>query len=48
MRNKPFSHIVQMLPRAEHVKANNSSEIKGNSFFEEMLALDQQVLKVLE
>jgi len=37
-----------MLSRTGIVKDVNPSEVKGNSFFEEMLALDEKVLKVLE
>jgi hypothetical protein len=37
-----------MLPGAELMKEANPAEIKGNSFFEKLLASGEEVLKVLE
>jgi len=37
-----------MLPGAEPMKADNQAKVKGNSFLGELLATDEEVLKVLE
>jgi hypothetical protein len=42
VKNRPFSHIVQMLPGAELVKSGNQLNIRENLFFVEMLALDEK------